>query len=205
MLALMATQTETPPPIRWTGPPPRSGLAGRWDRLVGPGATRGENLTTLGAGLAGVVLAVALAPGEWAAWKVALAAVLAFDLVGGIAANAGAPAQRWYHRPGTSAREHLAFAAAHGLQLAAVALAFRDGDVAYALAGYAILLAAVALVLAAPQHLRRAAALCGVLAGVVALDGIFGAAAGLEWFAVAFYVKLLAAHANREAPFAPAR
>ncbi len=193
------------PPIEWEPVTPRSGLAGSWDRLVGPGATGAENAITILAGICGVALAWALAPEQWAAWKVVLACVLAFDIIGGIAANASAAAQRWYHRPGVSRREHLGFAALHVVQIAAVALAYRDGDAGYAVAGMAWLLGAVAAILWAPLHVRRALALCGVLAGAVLLDVAFSPTPGLEWFASAFYLKLLAAHANREAPFAPAR
>jgi hypothetical protein len=65
------------------------------------------------------------------------------------------------------------------------------------------LLVAVIAILWAPQHLRRPLALCGVLVGVVVLDVVLAPTEGLEWFAAAFYLKLLAAHVNREAPFAP--
>jgi hypothetical protein len=161
------------PSIEWEPATPRSGVAGSWDRLVGPGATGAENAITILAGIAGVALVWALAPGEWAAWKVVLACVLAFDIIGGIAANASAAAQRWYHRPGVRRREHLGFAALHIVQIAAVAVAYRDGDIGYAAAGMAWLLVAVAAILWAPLYLRRTLALCGVLVGVVLLDVAF--------------------------------
>jgi hypothetical protein len=192
------------PPIQWEPARPRSGVAGSWDRLVGPEATAAENAITVLAGVCGVALAWALAPGGWAAWKVVLACVLAFDIIGGIAANASAAAQRWYHRPGVGRREHLGFAALHVVQIAAVAWAYRDGDLGYVAAGMVWLLGAVAVLLWAPLYLRRTLALCAVLAGVVLLDVACSPTPGLEWFAAAFYLKLLAAHANREAPFAPA-
>jgi hypothetical protein len=105
---------------------------------------------------------------------------------------------------GVGRREHLGFAALHVVQIAAVAWAYRDGDLGYVAAGMVWLLGAVAVLLWAPLYLRRTLALCAVLAGVVLLDVACSPTPGLEWFAAAFYLKLLAAHANREAPFAPA-
>ena len=70
----------------------------RPDPIYGTGASLAEkNLARL-AGLAGAVLVggfVAVTdPQAWALWQYAVAAVLAFDLVGGVVANGLASAKR---------------------------------------------------------------------------------------------------------------
>lgn len=61
------------------------------------------------------------------------------------------------------------------------------------------------VILKSPPHLRRGVALTATFAGTVLLDAGFGPTPGLAWFAPASYIKLLSAHANREAPFAAVR
>jgi hypothetical protein len=135
-------------------------------------------------------------------WKVVLACVLAFDIIGGIAANASAAAQRWYHRPGSAAGASRVRGAPRRPDRGR-RLGLPRWRLGYVAAGMVWLLGAVAVLLWAPLYLRRTLALCAVLAA--SCSSTWRAPdARLEWFAAAFYLKLLAAHANREAPFAPA-
>ncbi|NEP44590.1 MAG: hypothetical protein F6K35_37415, partial [Okeania sp. SIO2H7] len=94
--------------IEWTYPEPRN-LA---DRFIGPGATRGELLLQL---IPPVLMALALPLvaklGDWGwnFWQMLIAAILAFDLLGGVITNATSSAKRWYHRTGQGFGQHLGF------------------------------------------------------------------------------------------------
>jgi hypothetical protein len=176
-------------------PPPRRGLAGAWDRLIGPGATRAEVGLIAGAallaGLAVPLFAVSARLG-WTAWQLAAGSVLAADVAGGVVATAARPAQGWYQRPGRGAAQRLAFVAAHGTHIFIVAWLFRDLDWAYFAGYFAFLLGAAWLALRAPAALRRPAAAAGV-AGAVFLNSLgLPAPVGMEWFVPLLFVKVLA-------------
>jgi len=89
--------------INWNPPEPRRGLAGSWDRFVGPGATSAEEWLKL---LGGLLLTGALVMGylsqrellNWSVAQTGIALLLALDLTGGIITNATGAAKRWYHR-----------------------------------------------------------------------------------------------------------
>ena len=92
---------------------PRNGLLGSWDRLVGPGMSRGETLLVLAASVSGLVFAGILMSSSGASLLlVGLSALIGFDVVGGAVCN-GTPdnaclapsarpdlgSTRWIHRP----------------------------------------------------------------------------------------------------------
>ena len=59
-------------------PEPRAGLLGHWDRFIGPGATRGETLLTLGAAFGAAIALVLYAFAAdlgWTGWQIALAGI----------------------------------------------------------------------------------------------------------------------------------
>jgi hypothetical protein len=176
---------------------PRAGLAGEWDKFIGPGATRAELALILG----GAVLAALAVPLyavshslPWTAWQHLAASLLAADVAGGVVANAAGPARRWYHRPGQGFRQKMVFVLAHGVQIFVVAWLFRALDWAYFTGYYAYLIGAAWLVLRAPPSLRRPAAFA-LVAGAVLLDSLgLPPAAGMGWFVPLLFVKLLAAH-----------
>ena len=191
-----------------------------WDRIAGPGAGTAENAGSIGLGLAGALLAPALArrrdPGRRGV-DPALR-LLAADLWGGVWCNNTPAAARWYHRDGQGAAQHLSFSAGH---VHPVVLAWLDGGtqshrLRWALALYCYLLAATAVVTAAgDRRVRRALGLVTTGGGVL-LDRGLGPSAGAPWFAPVFFAKLLAGHAagaallpvdplSRQAGAAPAR
>jgi hypothetical protein len=177
----------------------RGGLPGTWDRIAGPGAGTAENAGSLGLGLAGAVLAPALARRRVQGRRGADPALrlLAADLWGGVWCNNTPAAARWYHRDGQGAAQHLAFSAGH---VHPVVLAWLDGGarrhrLRWALALYGYLLAATAVVTAADdRRVRRALGLATTVGGVL-LDRGLGPSAGAPWFAPVFFAKLLAGHA----------
>lgn len=192
--------------IPWDPPEPRPGLAGAWDRFVGPGATPAEQnlglLVALAGGLAAPVYALAVDAG-WSAVQGIVAALLAFDLAGGVWVNATATAKRWYHRAGQGPKEHLTFVSVHVLHLAVVAWLFRGGDWAYLLITAGMLIGAAGIIVRAPLYLQRPAALTLYAAAVVVVTAAFAPTRGLEWFVLVFYLKLLVSHLLDEAPYAP--
>jgi hypothetical protein len=113
--------------IDWTPPQPRNGLAGEWDKFVGPGQTQAELwlilIPSLLAGLAAPLYALHTGL-DWTTVQLVVAGVIALDLVGGVVTNATATAKRWYHRPGHGWRQHVGFVAVHAIHIALVAWLF---------------------------------------------------------------------------------
>lgn len=190
-----------------TEPRPRAGVIGLWDRFIGPGATRAENvLILLWATLfTAEVVAYALWAGlGWSALQLVVVAVLAFDIGGGVPANASNCAKRWYHRPGQGFWEHFAFPLIH-VHPFVLALLFPGFGWGTAAVVYVYLLVAAIVVLLSPLYLKRPVAF--VLYSVALLGGLYalGVPPGLEWFVPLFFLKLLVAHLLPERAYRPSK
>jgi hypothetical protein len=180
----------------------RSRLRTAWDEFVGPEATAVDNTLTLGAGLAGLVVAPALTPAARALprGEAVLLRILAADLWGGVVANNTRACARWYERPGQTDADHLRFAAAHLHPLLVAVLDRRapgargPGGVG-AVARYGYLLLATTLIRRARGRRRRLAAVALTLGGI-GLDSGLGPAAVAPWFGPVYYAKLLLGHAG---------
>ena len=180
----------------------RSRLRTGWDEFVGPEATVVDNTLTLGAGLAGLVVAPALTPAARALprGEAVLLRILAADLWGGVVANNTRACARWYERPGQTDADHLRFAAAH-LHPVLVAVLDRRAPGAHGPAGlgavarYGYLLLATTLIRRARGRRRRLAAVALTLGGI-GLDSVLGRAAVAPWFGPVYYAKLLLGHAG---------
>ncbi len=174
--------------ISWEPPETRGGVAGALDRLIGPGATPAELwLVLLCAVLTALILpihAVVYEDAAWGAVQVLLAGLLAFDLAGGVTANATSSAKRWYHRSGQGLAQHLGFVLIHGVQIFLVAWLFRSMDWPFFAAVYGYLIAASVVILASPLYLQRPVAM-SLLWGTLLL------------------LKLLVSHLLKEAPYRP--
>lgn len=194
--------------ISWTPPTPRAGLAGAWDKFIGPGATQAELWLQLlgGLGLTAVLALTILSQRHALNWNTGqwiIFLLLAFDLSGGILTNATATAKRWYHRPGQRAIDHFGFVAVHGVHLALIAWLFRDGDWLFFAIYYGYLLGATAVILRTPLYLKRPLTLL-LYSGILLLNSSYILPApGFGWFIPFFYLKLLVAHLLPEAPFQP--
>src|SRR5918993_2947062 len=143
----------------------RGRLRTEWDEFVGPEATAVENTLTLGAGLAGLVVAPSLAAAARALplGEAVLLRILAGDLWGGVVANNTLACARWYERPGQTDADHLRFAAAHLHPLLVAALDRRQPGarvpgLVWAAGHYGYLMLATALVRRAARRRRLAAA-----------------------------------------------
>lgn len=196
--------------IDWEPPTPRAGVAGAWDRFIGPGATAAEEWVQLAGGLliglAGVALYLAQdgVRHDWLALLVLV--VIAIDIGGGIVTNATSAAKRWYHRRGQGARQHVLFVAVHGVHIALVAWLWAEDAMMYFALVYAMLLGASVLALAVPLYLQRPVAFASYALVLLAAQTPWLATAGLDWFVPLLFLKLQLSHLVREAPFpAPAR
>ncbi|MBK8900419.1 MAG: hypothetical protein IPM53_04485 [Anaerolineaceae bacterium] len=194
--------------IEWTPPEPRPGLAGAWDKFIGPGATNAELwLELLGAlGLTAVLTLINFTQRSelnWTTWQWLVFLLFAFDLSGGIITNATSGAKRWYHRPEQRFIDHVGFVALHGIHLAVVAWLFRDGDWLYFAIYYGWLLGGTAVILRTPLYLQRPLALLLYSGTLLLNSSLILPTAGLGWFIPFFFLKLLVAHLLLEAPFQP--
>ena len=177
---------------------PRSGPLGYWDRLVGPGMTRGETALVLGVSLIGTVLtalhlwSLGLSP-----LLILIGALIAFDVIGGAVCNMTETTKRWFHRAGQTAKDHLGFIGLHLLHIALVAWLFRgDGfDLAFMAVIGAWLLISAALVLKTDDVLKQPLAVTMYVGALGFTLYLLGSTPGLEWFVPLLFIKLLMGHA----------
>lgn len=191
--------------INWTPPVPRPGWRSEIDKFLGPGTTRAELALELAAALLAPLLLLLYAQQAdlgWTGWQPLAAALLAFDLAGGVVTNAANAAKRWYHRPAQGPRQHLLFVALH-VHPFLVAWLFQGGDWSTAWFGYGYLLLAALVIVYAPLYLKRPFAMLLLLGGLALGLYVVQPAPGMEWFLPTFYLKLLVSHLLPEAPFAP--
>ena len=177
-------------------PEPRTGFLGEWDKFIGPGATRQENalIWTAGIGLGALALWLATSePVSWPWWKWVIAGVIAFDLFGGVVANASRVTKRWYHREGQTSKDHFIFTIVHILHILIVGFVFRGIDWVFMLMGSVFLILGALLILRTQAYLRRPMAYAIFTAGIL-LDIALGATIGLRWFFPVLLAKLLLGH-----------
>lgn len=179
----------------------RAGIAGAWDRFVGPGQSRTELLGTLAASAAGALWGHRALASEAPRHVQVVMRVAAVDLWGGTWVNNTPSCVRWYERPGQGPADHAGFAALHLLHAAVVGYAdtatgSRDPGSAsrWALAHWGWMLVSTVGVAAAPRRARLPLAL-GASAAGLGLDRALGRSSAAPWFAPVFYAKLLIGHA----------
>ena len=177
---------------------PRSGLAGLWDRFIGPNATPAENTLIIASAIAGAAAAAwRLSSLGFDGFPLAVGAFLGFDVIGGAVCNTTDTTKRWYHRPEVTWIQHAAFILPHLAYIAAVAWLFSSSskfDWYYFELMSAYLMVATAVVLAAPVYLKRPTATVVYLLAVGL--GLYqaGSTSGMEWFVPALFLKLLVGH-----------
>lgn len=195
--------------IQWVPPEPRKGMAGMLDRFLGPGTTGGEYLIILAPTLLFTIIVPILAVQRglaWSWWQYAAAALLAFDISGGITTNATSSAKRWYHREGQGMKAHLAFLSVHIVQICASGLLFGESSWNYILITYGLLMAGGLIILMVPIYLQRSTALAFTTLGILlSIYNVIPQISGMEWFAPLIFIKLFASHLPTEAPFSSER
>jgi hypothetical protein len=190
----------------WDYPEPRQGLAGSWDRFIGPGATAAEQLVSLIPALLFACCVGAYAWREHLNWDLlqyAVAVILAFDIVGGIATNATSSAKRWYHRPGRGFAQHFSFAALHVIYIFLVAWLFSSDWLKFSSIHSVFLIVSAILILTTSPYLRRSVALLLLSGGILLSLYVVSPPSGMEWFPPFLYTKLLVSHLIREEPYSP--
>lgn len=188
----------------WHYPAPRPGLAGQWDKFIGPGASTLEQaLSLIPSAFAAIAISYYAYTANlgWSPTQYLVAALIAFDVVGGVATNATSSAKRWYHRDGQTASQHMYFVAVHFLQILLVAYFFRDADITYFLGTYGYLLVASIIVLQVPLRIQRSIALLLVCGAIVISQYLFSPTRGFEWFIPVLFIKLLISHLTTEEPY----
>jgi hypothetical protein len=185
-------------------PEPRPGLAGEWDKFIGPGATAAENWLILGSFAAGLILIVwrvIVLDLSWTPWQWLVGLAVSADILAGAVANATTAAKRWYHRPGRTRSHHLRFVAIHLVHLVLLALVFPEMTWAATAVAYVYLLLAAVTIEVVPRYLQRPVAVIAYLGGLMLALYALPLIPGLEWVLPVFYLKLLVAHLVVETPW----
>lgn len=183
------------------------------DSLYGDGATRAERLLPQVAGVVAVAVVAAQAVGDglgWSWWQHLLAALLVFDLVGGVVAMSLSSAKRFHHAPRLAVERRSAvltrnawlFTALH-VQPVVIGLAFPGGTWHWGLTWYAASLLGLFAVTRVPLHLSRPVAML-VVALTAVLTPVLEHPDGFAWVPVVLVAKLVLG-AVREEPYRPAR
>lgn len=191
-------------PIEWN-------YTGSADPLCGTGATPAERLLAYGMAtlFTGIVLVANFYRDDPIAegWSIALLAFFAFDIIGGAVANMLNSCKRFYHgtlqagegRGARLAKNPTVFTAIHIHPI--IAAYVFQGSVLNAFAWYILLQISVAVILALPLYLRRAAATAITVLALLGSQLILPLGAGLEWFIPCLYIKMVLGHAVQEEPY----
>lgn len=196
------------PNISWEPPEPRTGFAGMWDRFMGPGTTDAESWLQLFGSLVliGLIVAVWLSEGEalgWSVLQLGVCFILLVDMAGGVVTNATSSTKRWYHRSSATMRDHMGFIVLHVLHPTLLMLLFDAYDIAFVVITFGFLLITSYTLFTIPLYLQRPTAFLFYAVALLMSLYLFEHPVGLEWFLPFYYLKLILAHAVKEAPFRP--
>lgn len=196
------------PNIDWT-------YEGAPDPVAGTGATWAEHVLMWLAGLAGAGLMIFLSHDGYVGWtwlETAIAAVVAFDLIGGAVAMNLNSAKRFYHSPAQPAERGMIRFIKRGFYLPAthvhpilVFLLYKPDAYLVGIAIYFAAALSVALVRLVPLFLSRPLAILLVLASVLVNAYGVRAVPGFEWLLPVLFLKLVLGFGVREEPYRPAR
>ncbi|MCP4149024.1 MAG: hypothetical protein GY757_14850 [bacterium] len=192
--------------INWEYPLPRSGLAGAFDKFLGPGATRAEIVLQAVFPLIAAVAAPLYASHaikDWTLVQYIVCSFLALDITGGIITNATSSAKRWYHRAGQGFKQHIGVVALHLIHLVLISWLYLELDMTWIVVSGGYLLVSAAIVSLVPQYLQRPISLISYVCALLISIYILQQPEGLEWFLPMFYLKLLVSHLPKEEPYRP--
>jgi hypothetical protein len=195
------------PKTRGTIPPPRDGLAGEWDKFVGPGAARWENAGTLGFAAVGAVAAPTLVRRQRpdaSPIELAAASAVGLDVGGGAWCNETPSCKCWYHRAGTRGRDRVAFAALHLYPFLVEFLSGR-GQWRSAAISYSTLVGSAALLELAPLGRKRSVAYGLYTAWLAGTSIVAPPPAGYAWLPSVLGFKLLLGHGTPRGPLSGLR
>lgn len=164
------------------------------DRMIAPGATRGEVTIGFSSAFGGAALAFGLAVhADYSFIAILVITLVAFDMFGGAVVNATGAAKLWYHRRGRTSAHHLGFVAIH-VQPFLLAWAVPDFTWLAASIIYCLALVGALVVTAAPPLLRRPIAFGATAFAIVCATSMLTIPHALAWFAPVLLIKLLLAH-----------
>ncbi len=186
---------------------------GEPDFMAGTGATLAEQVLGYVAGFLGASVYVYLyftGSLDWAWWQYILAGFLAFDVAGGVVANALNSCKRFYHTPARanelpSARwfkNHMFFSSFHFHTLLAAWL-FGSGDLLYGVFWYSFLLVGTFVVTRTALYLQRPMSFLLIVLALLLNMYVITPVPGFEWLVPALMIKILYAHNVREEPYRP--
>ena len=185
--------------------------SGATDGLFGSGATKAERAVVWIFGLTGTLILGwfwRTNSMNWAWWQYGIAALLALDVLGGVAANSLNSCKRFYHSPlkpeetGLTAlsKNHFAFTALHVHPLL-VGLLFGNLNWGYGLFWYLALVLSAVLVLSAPLYLQRPLAMGLIMTAILLNYYFIQPVTGFEWLMPALFLKIVYGHIVREEPY----
>ncbi len=175
---------------------PRQGILGVWDLIVGPGMSVSELwlcLTpTLLATTAVPLYAIKNNLG-WNVWQLIIAAIFAFDLVGGAIVNVTPTAKRWHHKAENGFKYHFLFITLH-LHPFIIAWLYLEGKLKYSLLIYTYLIIATLIILLSPLYLQKSVVMLLYIGSILLNNYILFPVPGMEWFPAVYFLKLLVSY-----------
>ena len=187
--------------------------SGAPDPMAGTGATLSEQLVFWIVGIAGAGLMLIIGRGGWVLWnwwQTGLAALIAFDLIGGAAGAALNSSKRFYFstvKPDErgplkylKSGYYLPIISVHPLL---VYLIYSTPEMWTGVALYFIVGAVAILVRKAPLYLARPLAVTAVMTAIVVNTYFIPVPPGFEWMLPVLVLKMVLGHAVREEPYRP--
>jgi hypothetical protein len=195
---------KTPIIIDWT-------YSGATDGFFGTGATKAERAMVWIFGLLGTAVLGwywRTSSINWAWWQYAIAALLALDVLGGVAANSLNSCKRFYHSPikpqetglTSLSKNHFAFTAIHVHPLL-IGLLFGNMNWGYGLFWYLALVLSAVLVMSIPLYLQRPLAMGLIMTAILLNLYFIQPVIGFEWLVPALFLKIVYGHIVREEPY----
>jgi len=192
--------------IDWT-------YSGAPDGFFGTGATRAEQTIVWLGGVIGASIVFWHASTQslsWAWWQYIIAALLALDVLGGVAANSLNSCKRFYHSPvrpeetgfTALAKNHFVFTLLH-IHPVLVGFLFGQMNWQYGILWYMALVLSTLIVLAIPLYLQRPAAMGLIMTVILANFYLIRPVDGFEWLIPALFLKIVYGHIVREEPYRP--
>lgn len=160
----------------------------------GENPTRADYLITYGVALLGAAFAVLLGGSGWRLIQQIVVFVVAADVLGGVVANATRSTNTWYHQQPRWVGA--VFILLHIIQPVVLVLVVDLNNWQYAIGLYVYMVISAFIVEALPGkdiQLPAAFGLTGI--GIVIFTGIITTIPLLGWFAPAYLIKLVTAHA----------
>jgi len=187
--------------------------SGPTDLAVGTGAAGPEKLIVYGASL---IAACAFAPlwmrhyQGWDWWIYVVCAIFAFDIAGGVVANATNSCKRFYQTPSQTDDPPLVRFLKSGINFdllhlhpVLLALIVPGANVVSGFFWYLGLILSVLIVRRAPLYLRRPVAFAIIVVAIVVNLYLLPLGPGLEWVMPLMFLKIVYGHTVQEEPYRP--